>query len=93
MKHKTIMSLLRASADSIRKNTGTEGSIIGDDIPEKILNIRNPTYEGSYSVTPKTTMQTLHTKDLTMNDDLEVLAIPYYEVSSISGGKTVYIGE
>lgn len=92
-KHKTIKSLLRDSANSIRKQTGTEGSVIGDDIPEKILKIRSPAYEGPYSMTPKTTIQVMKTKDKQMSEDVEILPIPYFEVTGISGGTTVYIGE
>lgn len=49
-------------------------------------------YNGPYEVTPKTTGQSLPTKRKTMADDVNIFAIPYFEVGNISGGCTVYIG-
>ena len=49
------------------------------------------TYEGSYTVTPKTYPQSLQTKNKLMKSDVSILEIPYYETSNLSG-KTVYIG-
>lgn len=49
-------------------------------------------YEGSYTVTPEVTAQTLPTKNKTMTQDLRVRAIPYYDVGNTSGGSTIYIG-
>ena len=49
-------------------------------------------YEGVYEVTPKTTGQTMETKDKLMADDVNINAIPFFEVSNTSGGKTAYIG-
>ena len=48
-------------------------------------------YDGEYTVTPRVTEQTLNTKHKYMEDDVCVLAIPYYETSNLSG-KTAYIG-
>lgn len=48
-------------------------------------------YEGDYHVTPGIAAQTLPTRNTHMLDNLEIKAIPYYEVSNISG-KTVIIG-
>lgn len=48
-------------------------------------------YKGDYAVTPKVTAQTLPTAQKTMGEDLTVLAIPFYNVSNNSGGKTIYI--
>lgn len=50
------------------------------------------TYSGDYTVTPKVTGQTLETAQKYMEQNVEVRAIPYYEVSNPSGGNTVYIG-
>ena len=51
-----------------------------------------PAYEGEYTVTPTQEAVTLNTKNLKMLDDVIVLKIPYYEVTNLSGGYTVYIG-
>jgi hypothetical protein len=48
-------------------------------------------YNGAYTVTPKTTAQTLETADKVMRADVDVKAIPTYEVSN-DKGTTVYIG-
>lgn len=50
-------------------------------------------YDGSYEVTPLTdTEQVLETYGKRMEDDVVVLAIPYYETTNESGGYTVNIG-
>ena len=48
-------------------------------------------YTGSYTITPKTTAQTLDTENKVMSSDTTVLSIPFYEVSNDTG-ETVYIG-
>ena len=49
-------------------------------------------YTGDYSVIPKTDSQVLPTKDRFLMEDVEIVAIPYFDVSNNSGGTTVYIG-
>lgn len=49
-------------------------------------------YNGSYEVIPKTSEQTLKTKDKHMTDDLKIKSIPIFNVSNETGGSTVYIG-
>lgn len=49
-------------------------------------------YEGDYTVTPKVKAQTLPTAEKVMVDDLQIKAIPFYNVGNTSGGSTVYIG-
>ena len=49
-------------------------------------------YTGSYDVTPNVDPQTLETKDKKMLDDVTIRKIPYYEVSNIYDGTTIYIG-
>ena len=49
-------------------------------------------YEGSYEVTPKVDSQNLPTKNKVLVDDMTVKAIPFFNVSNISGGSTVFIG-
>ena len=58
-----------------------------------ILNTDGEYYEGEYEVIPKTEAQTMETKGLLMSDDVTITAIPYFEVSNIQGGQTVWIGE
>ena len=48
-------------------------------------------YEGDYTITPKIDSQTMKTKNKKMEDNVTVLAIPYFETSNLTG-KTVYIG-
>ena len=48
-------------------------------------------YEGAYVVTPLSTEQTLETTGKTMQEDVTVLPIPYFETSNETG-TTVYIG-
>lgn len=52
-----------------------------------------PEYTGDYTVTPKVEAQTLKTAGKCMTEDLRIKAIPYYNVSNMAGGKTIYIGE
>ena len=49
------------------------------------------TYSGDYTITPKVQSQTMYTRNKKMEDNVTVLAIPYYETSNLKG-KTVYIG-
>lgn len=50
-----------------------------------------PPYQGDYEITPKVYAQTLETKNKSMTADLDVLAVPYSEVSNPQGGSTVNI--
>lgn len=50
-------------------------------------------YAGSYDITPKAFEdQVLPTAGKTLEDDLTIFAIPYFETSNESNGMTVYIG-
>lgn len=49
-------------------------------------------FDGPYSVTPMVSGQTLETKDKFMRGNVEVTAIPFYQVSNPSGGSTIFIG-
>lgn len=51
-----------------------------------------PVYSGSYTVTPKTTAQSMKTSDKVMTDNVTIKEIPYSEVSNPQSGKTVIIG-
>lgn len=64
-------------------------SIVGEvNIP---LTIREKTYPGDYTITPKAwSSTTLHTKGFSMNDDITISEVPYFETSNETGD-TVYI--
>lgn len=64
--------------------------ITGEVIPI-VLSYVN--YEGSYKVTPKVSSQVLETAHKVMSEDVTVAEIPYFEVSNIGKGHTVYIGK
>lgn len=56
------------------------------------VNIGGEAYLGPYEVVPSTVDDIiLETKDKSMNDDVTVFKIPYYETMNTSG-YTVYIG-
>lgn len=57
-----------------------------------IIDYGGEVYEGEYIITPETASQRLPTAHKRMQDDLTVLAIPYYETTNETGGNTVYIG-
>ena len=50
-------------------------------------------YTGSYQVTPKVNAQTMPTAQKLMTQDVTIKAIPIYDVSNGSGGRTVYIAK
>lgn len=50
------------------------------------------TYNGSYVVIPQVDEQFMYTQGKYMDDDVNIKAIPYYDVSNATGGSTVYIG-
>lgn len=49
-------------------------------------------YDGSYTVVPQISRQTLDTANKLMQSDVVVEKIPYAEVTNNTGGKTVTIG-
>lgn len=51
-----------------------------------------PLYSGEYEVTPKVTAQTLETARKSLEKDVTVHAIPYYEVDNEYNGQTIVIG-
>lgn len=59
---------------------------IGNYTPEGV-----ETYEGDYTVIPKTTEQDLYTKNKMMKNDVTVQKIPRHEISNQTG-TTVVIG-
>ncbi len=59
---------------------------IGTYTPEGI-----ESYEGDYTVIPKTTEQEMHTKNKMMKDNVTIQQIPFHEFSNETG-TTVVIG-
>lgn len=49
-------------------------------------------YNGSYKVVPKVTAQELETKERFLTANIQILEIPYYDVTNNAGGITVTIG-
>lgn len=49
-------------------------------------------YMGDYIITPKVEPQTMQTNGKVMEDDVTIKSIPFFNVSNMSGGSTVYIG-
>lgn len=52
----------------------------------------NDYYNGSYVITPTVDPQEIDCDNRIMRDDVDILAIPYQEVSNETGGKTSVIG-
>ena len=72
--------------DTISLDVGFDNAQIITVTPD-----RKDFYEGEYIITPSVESQTLETADRLMKDNLEILAIPYFEVSN-EYGNTVIIG-
>lgn len=51
-----------------------------------------PLYTGDYEVTPKIEAQRLETANRSMENDVIIHAIPYYEVDNAYNGQTIVIG-
>lgn len=49
-------------------------------------------FEGDYEITPAVDAQTFATAEKTMREDLQIKAIPFFEVGNNAGGTTIYIG-
>lgn len=58
----------------------------------EVVNAEYPLYEGEYEVTPKVVPQKLETANRSMETDVTIHAIPYYEVDNAFQGQTVIIG-
>lgn len=54
--------------------------------------VKLPTYDGGYEVTPQITEQTLATANRSMEQDVTIHAIPYYEIDNEYNGQTIIIG-
>lgn len=60
---------------------------------QQVTNTYKNTYEGSYEVIPKVTAQSLPTKEKYLLKDVTIKEIPFFEVSNLEGGQTIYIGK
>ena len=86
-----LKGTITASAQLVGKVSGISNLNGAISIPDSVGSDIE-TYSGDYTITPKVWSQSFETKNKRMEDDLTVLAIPYYETSNPTG-KTVYIGE
>ena len=50
-------------------------------------------YKGDYTVTPKVEKQELATRQKFLTENVKIKEIPFFEVSNLEGGQTVYIGK
>ena len=77
----------------ITDSTTLIGKISGTNQLKGIMGVSLPVdiYDGDYIITPKVESQLMRTKNKKMEDNVTVLAIPYFETSNLTG-KTVYIG-
>lgn len=71
----------------------SQGLIRPASLQTAVIHWDGSPYEGEYAVTPKTTQQSLETKHKTMQNDLTVLEIPYYQTTNEAGGYTVIIAD
>ena len=82
--------------------TKSKATLIGDVLTKSVLGdvevgrvvIKHDEaddYEGEYTVTPSGESQILETANKKLTDDVEVKAIPYYDVAN-EYGRTIYIG-
>ena len=56
-------------------------------------NARVEYYKGNYTVTPKVEKQELETRQKFLTENVKIKEIPFFEVSNIEGGQTVFIGK
>lgn len=82
--------------------TKSKATLIGDILTKSVLGdvevgkvvIKHDEaddYEGEYTITPSGESQILETANKKLADDVEIKAIPYYDVAN-EYGRTIYIG-
>ena len=71
-------------------SVGQENYLLDQEERIEVNLVISEKYDGPYEVTPTVDKQILPTKLKTMEDDLTVNSVPYYEVSN-QFGDTVYI--
>ena len=50
-------------------------------------------YKGNYTVTPKVEKQELATRQKFLTENVKIKEIPFFEMSNLEGGQTVFIGK
>ena len=81
-----IIAPVKAKTSSIVKKVHPNTAI-------NVIHEDTEIYEGEYVVTPKFYEETiLETQDKKMEENVQVLEIPYYETRNPSGSYTIYIG-
>ena len=86
------MNIMLSATELIEVGINTSNDILVADFG--VITERDKTheyYDGSYTVTPRTEAQVLETSDKIMQSDVDVKAIPTYEVDN-DKGTTFYIG-
>lgn len=76
---------------NIKLSFAEEGIRVKYKFTDTFVNSK-PDYTGTYTVTPTFNIQTLFTKDKSMDDDVTIYAIPVSEVSNPQNGITMTIG-
>lgn len=81
-------------AGSISNDSSLSGSLQKQEAlyGRVLINTEYSDYVGSYKITPTIKGSVLNTSDKHMVNDVDILGIPYYEVSD-DFGKTIIIGE
>lgn len=74
--------------------TITDYTFVQPEKPEDPVDPDDPEdyYDGPYAITPQVNPQEIDCDNRIMRDDVDILAIPYQEVSNETGGKTSVIG-
>ena len=81
-----IVAPVKATTSRIVKRVRTDTAI-------NVVHEDTEIYDGEYVVTPKFYEETvLETQNKKMEDNVQVLEIPYYETRNPSGSYTIYIG-
>lgn len=84
---------LQSCACNVRAYQYKNGVITYDPGRENCTDDGNiEAYNGSYEITPQIVQQVMYTQNKYMSKDVNIKAIPYYDVSNSMGGSTVYIG-
>lgn len=81
------------ACDAVREKTGGTAVIKSGQMGSLIRGIsggEGTPYDGSYEVVPKVETQVLPTKQKYLDEDVTVLAVPFYEVDN-QKGTTIFI--
>lgn len=81
-----------------RRGVALSGEIVDTTLKLKAriqmpVSVTSDVYDGEYEVSPAIDAKELETKHKFMQDNVTVLAIPYYEVSNDQNGFTAIIAE